>query len=139
MAAIFATCAGTDVTHNGWTRDLSGALRSRVRESLVREVRANLLAGVTPSEAAIVDAAAARGVEVGRSHRRDIVALRGAAAVLPSELRARRIFRVCGGVVRPVVSRSCRNDATRRPRPPSDGTVGGMAGTGERKPAKKTE
>jgi hypothetical protein len=33
-------------------------VRSRVRESLVREgVRANLLAGVTPSEAAIVDAA----------------------------------------------------------------------------------
>ena len=42
-------------------------MRSRVRESLVREgVRANLLAGVTPSEAAIVDAAAARGVEVVR-------------------------------------------------------------------------
>jgi hypothetical protein len=44
---------------NGWTQDLSGAVRSRVRESLVREeVRANLLAGVTPSQAAIVDAAA---------------------------------------------------------------------------------
>jgi hypothetical protein len=52
----------------------------------VREgVRANLLAGVTPSEAAIVDAAA-RGVEVVRSHRCDIDALRGAAAVLLSEL-----------------------------------------------------
>jgi hypothetical protein len=38
------------------------------RLSLVREgVRANLLAGVTPCEAAIVDAAAARGVEVVRS------------------------------------------------------------------------
>jgi hypothetical protein len=48
-------------------------VRSRVRE----EVRANLLAGVTPSEAAIVDAAVARGVEVVRSHRRDIDALRG--------------------------------------------------------------
>jgi hypothetical protein len=33
------------------------------------------LAGVTSSEAAIVDAAAARGVEVVRSHRRDIDAL----------------------------------------------------------------
>jgi hypothetical protein len=33
---------------NGWTRDLSGAVRTRVRESLVCEgVRANLLAGVT--------------------------------------------------------------------------------------------
>ena len=53
-------------------RDLSGAVRSRVCESLVREgVGANLLAGVTPYEAAIVDAAA-RGVEVVRSHRRDI-------------------------------------------------------------------
>jgi hypothetical protein len=51
----------------GWTRDLSGAVRSRVRASSVREgVRANLLAGVTPSEAAIVDAVAARGVEVVR-------------------------------------------------------------------------
>jgi len=50
-----------------------------------RGVRANLLAGVTPSEAAIVDAAAARGVEVVRSHRRDIDAS-GAAAVLVSEL-----------------------------------------------------
>jgi hypothetical protein len=34
---------------DGWTRDLSGAVRSWVRESLVRAgVRANLLAGVTP-------------------------------------------------------------------------------------------
>jgi hypothetical protein len=32
-----------------------GRRAERVRESLVREVRANLLAGVTPSEAAIVD------------------------------------------------------------------------------------
>ena len=59
----------------GWTRDLSGAVRTLVRESLVREeVRANQseLTGVVPSEAAIVDAAAARGVEVVRSHRRDI-------------------------------------------------------------------
>jgi len=62
-------------------------VRSRVRVSLVREgVRANLLAGVTPSEAAIVDAAT-RGVEVVRSHWRDIDALR-AAAVLLSELSA---------------------------------------------------
>jgi hypothetical protein len=51
-------------------------------------VRANLLAGVTPSEAAIVDVAAARGVEAVRSHRRDIDALREAAAVLLSELSA---------------------------------------------------
>jgi hypothetical protein len=39
-----------------------GRRAERVRESLVREVRANLLAGVTPSKAAIVDAAAARGI-----------------------------------------------------------------------------
>jgi hypothetical protein len=44
-------------------------VRSRVCEDLVREeVRANLLAGVTPSEATIVDAATARGVEMVRSH-----------------------------------------------------------------------
>jgi hypothetical protein len=74
---------------NGWTQDLSGAVRSRVRESLVREeVRANQseLMGVVPLEAAIVDAAAARGVEVVRSHRRDINALRQAAAGLLAEL-----------------------------------------------------
>jgi hypothetical protein len=46
---------------------------------LVRErVRANLLAGVTPSAATIVDAAC--GVGVVRLHRRDIDALRQAAA-----------------------------------------------------------
>ena len=54
-----------------------GAAARRIRRE---EVRANLLAGVTPSEAAIVDAAA-HGVEVVRSHRRDIDALRHAAAV----------------------------------------------------------
>lgn len=73
----------------GWTRDLSGAVRTRVRESLVREeVRANQseLMGVVPSEAAIVDAAAARGVEVVRSHRVDIDSLRKAAATLLAAL-----------------------------------------------------
>ena len=65
-------------------RDLSSAVRSRVRESLVRAgVRANLFAGVTPSEAAIVDAAAARGVEVVRSHRHTSPGHRG----LLSEVR----------------------------------------------------
>ena len=66
-----------------------------VRESLVREgVRANLLAGVTPSEAAIVDAAAARGWSrsCGRSggtsmrcaRRRNLLCELGAAALLAS-------------------------------------------------------
>jgi hypothetical protein len=46
---------------NGWTRDLSSAVRSRVRESLGRAgVRANLLGGVT-LRGRIVNAAA-RGV-----------------------------------------------------------------------------
>jgi hypothetical protein len=60
---------------NGWTPDLSGAVRSRVRESLVREgVRANLLAGVTPSEAAIVDAAGGmRAKEKGWTQRRALL------------------------------------------------------------------
>ncbi|MGH8626196.1 MAG: hypothetical protein ACREYC_13330 [Gammaproteobacteria bacterium] len=52
-----------------------------------RGVRANLLAEVTPSEA-IVDTAAARAVKMVRSHRPDIDSLRGAAAVLLSELSA---------------------------------------------------
>jgi hypothetical protein len=74
---------------NGWTRDLSGAVRSRVREELVHEGFALCEpAAIVPSEAAIVDAAAARGVEVLRSHRCDIDALREAAAVLLSELSA---------------------------------------------------
>jgi hypothetical protein len=73
----------------GWTRDLAGAVRHRVRESLVREgVRANQCEqmGVEPSDAAIVDEAAAIGVAVVRSHRRDIEALREAAAGLLGEL-----------------------------------------------------
>jgi hypothetical protein len=70
-----------DAKANGWTRGPSGAVRSLVRESLVREgVRANLLAGVTLSEAVIVDAAAQRAGSRWRSHRRDIDALRKAVA-----------------------------------------------------------
>lgn len=74
----------------GWTHDLAGAVRHRVRESLVRDgVRANQceLMGVVPSDAAIVDEAAAIGVAVVRSHRADIGALREAAAGLLDELR----------------------------------------------------
>jgi hypothetical protein len=70
----------------GWTRDLSGAVRTRVREGLVCEVRANLIAGGKPSDAAIIDEAAAIGVAVVGSHRRDIDALR---QVTPSRSPAR--------------------------------------------------
>lgn len=73
----------------GWSKDLSPRVRHRVRESLVREgVRANRseLTGV-PSDAAIVDEAAAIGVEVVRSHRSDIRRLREAAAGLLADLR----------------------------------------------------
>jgi hypothetical protein len=56
-----------------------------------RGVRQHLLAGVTPSAAAIVDAAAARGVEVLRSHRRDIDALREAVAVLLADLASGKL------------------------------------------------
>jgi hypothetical protein len=76
---------------HGWTRDLSGAVRTRVRESLVREgVRANKseLVGVEPSDEALIDEAAARGVEVVRSHRWDIKALRQTAAGLLDDLRS---------------------------------------------------
>ena len=72
----------------GWTRDLSGAVRTRVRESLVCEgVRANLVVGGKPSDAAIIDEAAAIGVAVVRSHRADIAGLRQAAAGLLDDVR----------------------------------------------------
>ena len=74
----------------GWTRDLSEAVRHRVRESLIREgVRSNELAGVTPSDAAIIDEAAAIGIAVVRSHRSDIDRLRKAATGLIDELGLR--------------------------------------------------
>ena len=74
----------------GWTRDLAGAVRHQVRESLVRDgVRANQceLLGVEPSDAAIIDEAAAIGVEVVRSHRRLIGSLWQKVEGLLSELR----------------------------------------------------
>lgn len=71
----------------GWTRDLAGAVRNRVRESLVREgSRVSELIGIKPSDAAIIDEAAAIGVAVVRSHRQDINALRVAAAELLGEI-----------------------------------------------------
>lgn len=73
----------------GWTRDLSAAVRNRVREELVRDaVRANgcELMGVVPSDAAIVDEAAGRGVAIVRIHRRDIQATRQAVADLLEEV-----------------------------------------------------
>jgi hypothetical protein len=68
---------------NGWARDLADAVRHRVREDLVRDgVLAN-------GDEAIVDEAAAIGVEVVRSHRLDIARLRQAAAGLLDELGLR--------------------------------------------------
>jgi hypothetical protein len=73
---------------NGWTRDLAGAVRNRVRESLVREgSRQSELMGVKPSDAAIIDEAAAIGVAVVRSHRHDINALRVAAVELLAQVQ----------------------------------------------------
>ena len=73
----------------GWTRDLSRAVRTRVCES------PGLRGGLRKPDrradaydAAIIDEAAAIGVAVVRSHRRDIDALRQAAAELLRELRA---------------------------------------------------
>lgn len=66
----------------GWTRDLSGKVREKVRTDLVRtEVR-------TPNarEPEIVEAAAARGVEVVRAHRQDIARLRGLSETLANRL-----------------------------------------------------
>jgi hypothetical protein len=71
-----------------WTKDLSARVRIRVRESLVREGSRNCeLAGIKPSDAAIIDEAAAIGVAVVRSHRFDINALRQAAVALLNDLR----------------------------------------------------
>jgi hypothetical protein len=73
----------------GWTKDLSARVRIQVRESLVREgSRQCELAGIKPSDAAIVDEAAAMGVAVVRSHRYDINALRQAAAGLLDDVRS---------------------------------------------------
>lgn len=73
----------------GWARDLAGAVRHQVRESLVREgSRQSELIGIKPSDVAIIDEAAAIGVAVVRSHRLDINALRQAAAGLLDELGA---------------------------------------------------
>jgi hypothetical protein len=74
----------------GWARDLAGAVRHQVRESLVREgSRQSELIGIKPSDAAIIDEAAAIGVAVVRSHRLDINALRQAAAGLLDDLGLR--------------------------------------------------
>jgi hypothetical protein len=71
-----------------WTKDLSARVRIQVRESLVREgSRRCELAGIKPSDAAVVDEAAAMGVAVVRSHRMDINALRQAAAGLLDDVR----------------------------------------------------
>jgi hypothetical protein len=73
-----------------WTKDLSARVRIQVRESLVREgSRRCELAGIKPSDAAVIDEAAAMGVAVVRSHRRDIEALREAAGGLLEELGLR--------------------------------------------------
>jgi hypothetical protein len=72
----------------GWTRDLASAVRHRVRESLVREgSRQSELMGIKPSDAAIIDEAAAMGVAVVRSHRIDINALRVAAVELLAQVQ----------------------------------------------------
>jgi hypothetical protein len=82
------TAIRKQVKKAGWTKDLSARVRIQVRESLVREgSRPCELAGIKPSDAAIVDEAAAIGVAVVRSHRFDINALRQAAVGLLDDLR----------------------------------------------------
>ena len=84
------TAIRKQVKKAGWTKDLSARMRTQVRESLVRDgSRKCELAGIKPSDAAIVDEAAAIGVEVVRSHRRDIARLREAAGGLLDELGLR--------------------------------------------------
>jgi hypothetical protein len=66
----------------GWVRDLSEQVREKVRTELVRD------AVRTPNarEPEIVEAAAARGVEVVREHRRDIAGARRRAARIGSQI-----------------------------------------------------
>lgn len=68
---------------DGWVRDLAGAVKKATREKLVRST-------VRSSDACdqqVIEEAAARGVEVVRSHRNDISAGRGICAMLLTELR----------------------------------------------------
>lgn len=68
---------------SGWVKDLSGQVRERVRAELVN----SSVKAPHASAPEIVEAAAARGVDVVRSHRRDISALRGVAQELTRRLQ----------------------------------------------------
>ena len=67
----------------GWTKDLTAKVQEKVRSDLVRsEVRTS-----NASDKEIIEAAAARGVEVVRQHRNDISNHRGMASLLLAELQ----------------------------------------------------
>ena len=67
----------------GWTKDLSGKVREKVREKLVRsEVR-----GHNTNDNEIIEKASDRGKEVILLHRKDITSLRELEEQLISELK----------------------------------------------------
>lgn len=69
----------------GWTKDLANAVRRKVRDKLVRdEVRENKTRTYNDEE--VIEAAANRGAEVVRSHRKDIKKLKDVAGRLLNEL-----------------------------------------------------
>lgn len=72
---------------DGWVRDLAARVRQQVSARLVSEE----VSEANAQEA--IDVAAARGVEVVRSHRRDIATARGVASRLVEELDIATIHR----------------------------------------------
>jgi len=70
---------------NGWVKDLSCAVRSRVREKLVRATVRKSEADLQTDEE-IIDSASERGVEVITLHRKDINRLREMEQSLLAEL-----------------------------------------------------
>jgi len=67
----------------GWERDLTGAVRQRVQADLVRSAHP---AHPAACDVAIIDYAAARGVEVIRQHRDHLSRLQGIATTLAQQL-----------------------------------------------------
>lgn len=99
---------------DGWAKDLTEAVRRKVRDKLVRdEVRENK--SRTYSDDDVIEAAASRGAEVVRSHRNDIRRLKDVAEKLLNELDgapAERETTVGFGVNKKVVTASTLKERT---------------------------
>lgn len=80
----------------GWTRDLDVQVKLRTKQKLLRET---LRKRDAQTDAEIVEEAAAVGVAVVMSHRRDITQARGICGMLMSELRDGTEHRVLLGEI----------------------------------------